>query len=192
VNACWFEFVGLLLSLILALFGTLMNQWARAYIDWTEVTPEWNAVALRRFLYSGIEAWHLGFNVVLLATLLQICAILFLSGPLIFPWNLDTTIAVLVFSLAGTALSAIAIVIVLPVFSSACPYKSFVSNMLSILASHTRCFNSWSGLCISAWGVDLYEWPKQITGKVEGVDVSTFVAAAGIVLTTVPVSSLKI
>jgi hypothetical protein len=177
VNACWFEFVGLLRSLILALFGTLMNQWVRAYIDWTEVTPEWNAVARRRFLYSGIEAWHLGFNVVLLATLLQICAILFLSGPVIFLWNLNSTIAVLVFFLAGTALSAIAIV--LPVFSSTCLYKSPLFEILGILASHTRCFNLWSSLSIFACGADLYEWLKQITGRIESTDVLTTKARRG-------------
>jgi hypothetical protein len=112
----------------------------------------------------------------LLAILLQICATLFLSGPLISLWKSNPTIALLMFFLAATAVSAIAMF--LPVSSSTCPDKSPLSETLGILASHTRCFSSRSGLCIYAWGFGLYERPKQITGRVEVAHVSTLAMEA--------------
>jgi hypothetical protein len=44
----------------------------------------------------------------LLATPLQICATLFPSGPLIFLWNFNTIMSLLMFALAATVVSAIA------------------------------------------------------------------------------------
>jgi hypothetical protein len=91
VNVCWF--VSLLLSLVVALFGIFLKQWMRTYIKWTDITPDREAVALRQFRYRGLETWRLGAILALLPTLLQLSVILFLSGLLIFLWNLDPMVA---------------------------------------------------------------------------------------------------
>jgi hypothetical protein len=130
VNVCWF--VSLLLSLFVALFGIFLKQWMRAYIKWTDVRPDREAVALRHFRHRGLKSWHLGTILTLLPTLLQLAVILFLGGLLEFLWNLDRIVADVMGVLSMTVFFLVATVTVLPVVSRSCPYRSPLSEGLAL------------------------------------------------------------
>jgi hypothetical protein len=113
VNVCWF--VSLLLSLVVALFGIFLKQWMRAYMKWTDVTPERQAVAIRQFRYRSLEKWHIWAILTLIPTLLQLSVILFLSGLLVFLSSLDQTVAIIMTVLTSIAFFLVAAVTSLPV-----------------------------------------------------------------------------
>jgi hypothetical protein len=130
VNICWF--VSLLLSLVVALFGIFLKQWMRTYIKWTDVTPDQEAVAIRQFRYRGRETWRLGAILTLLPTLLQLSVILFLTGLLMFLWNLDPMVADVMAVLLATTFFLVAAVTVLPAVSQSCPFRSPLSEILAV------------------------------------------------------------
>jgi hypothetical protein len=130
VNVCWF--VSLLLSLVVALFGIFLKQWMRTYMKWTDVTPDQEAVTLRQFRYRALESWRLGAILALLPTLLQLSVILFLSGLLLFLWNLDPMVAHVMAVFLTIAFFLVATVIVLPVFSWSCPFRSPLSEIIAV------------------------------------------------------------
>jgi hypothetical protein len=130
VNVCWF--VSLLLSLFVALFGIFLKQWMRAYMKWTDVKPDREAVALRQFRYRGLESWRPGAILTLLPTLLQLSLILFLSGLLVFLWNIDLMVAHVMAGLSAIAFFLVALVTILPVFARSCPYRSPLSEVLAL------------------------------------------------------------
>jgi hypothetical protein len=130
VNVCWF--VSLLLSLVVALFGIFLKQWMRTYMKWTDVTPDREAVALRQFRYRSLKSWRLGTILTLLPTLLQLSVILFLSGLLVFLWNLDRMVADVMVVLLSITFFLVATVTVLPVISWTCPYRSPLSEILAL------------------------------------------------------------
>jgi hypothetical protein len=130
VNVCWF--VSLLLSLVVALFGIFLKQWMRAYMKWTDVTPERQAVAIRQFRYRSLEKWHIWAILTLLPTLLQLSVILFLSGLLVFLSSLDQTVAIIMTVLTSIAFFLVAAVTALPVVTWTCPYRSPLSEVLTL------------------------------------------------------------
>jgi hypothetical protein len=134
VNVCWF--VSLLLSLVVALFGIFLKQWMRTYMKWTDVTPDREAVALRHFRYRGLETWRLGTFLALLPTLLQLSVILFLSGLLVFLWNLDQIVARVMTGLLTITFSLVATVTLLPAILRTCPYRSPLSEIMAVSFWH--------------------------------------------------------
>jgi energy-converting hydrogenase Eha subunit A len=130
VNACWF--VSLLLSLVVALFGIFLKQWMRTYMTWTDVTPDRAAVAIRQVRYRGLETWRLGTILTVLPTLLQLSVILFLSGLLVFLWNLDRMVAHVMAVLLAITFSLVAAVTALPAVFKSCPFRSPLSEILAV------------------------------------------------------------
>jgi hypothetical protein len=130
VNVCWF--VSLLLSLVVALFGIFLKQWMRTYMKWTDVTPDRAAVAIRQVRYRGLETWRLGAILTLLPTLLQLSVILFLSGLLVFLWNLDRMVGIVMAVLLAITFFLVAAVTVLPAVFKSCPFRSPLSEILAI------------------------------------------------------------
>jgi hypothetical protein len=134
VNVCWF--VSLLLSLTVALFGIFLKQWMRTYMKWMDVTPNNEAVSVRHFRFRGLESWHFATTLALLPTLLQLSVILFLSGLLVFLWNLDRTVAHIMAVLTSITFFLVLTVTILPVFSQSCPYRSSLSEFVVIPLQH--------------------------------------------------------
>jgi hypothetical protein len=135
VNVCWF--VSLLFSLVVALFGIFLKQWMRSYMKWTDVTPKRDAVSLRQFRYRALERWHLGAILTLLPTLLQLALILFLSGLLVFLWNIDQMVAEVMLVLTCIVFFLVVTVTVLPIVSASCPYRSPLSEIVALPLWHT-------------------------------------------------------
>jgi hypothetical protein len=161
VNVCWF--VSLLLSLFVALFGIFLKQWMRAYMKWTDHTPDREAVALRQFRYRSLETWRLGAILTLLPTLLQLSVIVFLSGLLVFLSNLDRTVAIVMIVLTSIAFSLVATVTVLPALLRSCPYRSPLSEILMLPLWSVACYvklgsSSVRAFIRSGWKYDPKSW----------------------------------
>jgi hypothetical protein len=165
VNVCWF--VSLLFSLIVALFGIFLKQWMRAYMKWTDVTPDREAVAIRQLRYRGLETWRLGAILTLLPTLLQLSVILFLSGLLLFLWNLDRMVADVMAVLLIITFFLVATVTILPVVSRSCPYRSPLSEVLKVSFWRVAHYAEFGGSAVRAlirsgfkYSPDLWCWEE--------------------------------
>jgi hypothetical protein len=146
VNICWF--VSLLLSLFVALFGIFLKQWMRAYMKWTDVTPEREAVAIRQFRYRSLETWRLQAILALLPTLLQLSVILFLSGLLVFLWHINQMLADAMAVLLSIAFVLVAAVTFLPVITWTCPYRSPLSELLTLSLWRTTGYVKIAGIAV--------------------------------------------
>jgi hypothetical protein len=142
VNVCWF--VSLLLSLVVALFGIFLKQWMRAYMKWTDVTPEREAVAIRQLRYRSLETWRLQAILALLPTLLQLSVILFLSGLLIFLLNLDRKVAHVMEVLLIITFSLVATVTFLPVILPSCPFRSPLSEIIAFTLRRAAAYTTYA------------------------------------------------
>jgi hypothetical protein len=149
VNVCWF--VSLLLSLVVALFGIFLKQWMRTYMKWTDVTPDREAVVIRQFRHRGLETWRLGAILTLLPTLLQLSVILFLSGLLVFLWNLDQMVAVVMAVLLGITFLLVAAVTVLPAVFKSCPFRSPLSEILAVSFWRVAHYAEFGGSAVRAF-----------------------------------------
>ncbi|KAH9985125.1 hypothetical protein BJV77DRAFT_952059 [Russula vinacea] len=100
INALWF--LSLAFSLSCALAATLVQQWSRTYLQGTEepFKPR-QRVRMRTFLQGGVQKFHFSELVDAIPMLLHIALFLFLSGLIVFLYNIKTALAhiMLVFSI---------------------------------------------------------------------------------------------
>jgi hypothetical protein len=132
VNAFWHT--SLVLSLLAALLGIYVKEWARTYMKWTEVTPLRDAVALRQYRREGLTKWKLSMTLTILPGLLQVAVILFLIGLVDFLLTLTPLVMGPVLAVASLGLLVALIVTVVPLFSRSCPFKSPVSEAVVQIA----------------------------------------------------------
>ncbi|KAJ7470178.1 hypothetical protein B0H11DRAFT_1991106 [Mycena galericulata] len=116
-NTLWFLSLGL--SLSCALIATLVEQWARDFIQRTEMRPS-PIVRARIFsyLYFGLQRFGMHTMVEFIPLLLQISLLLFLAGLVAF-------LAALLALLSGTYIY----LTILPMISSDAPYRTPLSNV---------------------------------------------------------------
>ncbi|KAJ7132516.1 hypothetical protein C8R44DRAFT_774141 [Mycena epipterygia] len=128
-NVLWF--LSLWASLSCALIATLVQQWARDFIQRTEMRPS-PIVRARIFsyLYFGLRRFGMHKAVEFIPLLLHVSLLLFFAGLVAFliPVHRALTImtAVLLFLIAA----AYAYLTVLPIFSSDSPYRTPLSNLV--------------------------------------------------------------
>jgi hypothetical protein len=108
----------------------------RSYMKWTDVTPEREAVSLRQFRYCALESWRVPAILTLLPTLLQLALILFLSGLLVFLWNIDRMVADVMLVLTCIVFFLVLTITVLPIISRSCPYRSPLSEVVALPLWH--------------------------------------------------------
>ncbi|GJE90132.1 hypothetical protein PsYK624_062560 [Phanerochaete sordida] len=91
INILWF--ISLTLSLASAVFGILLKQWIREYLQWTNTTnsPRQN-ILIRQLRYEQWKDWAIPFVLAIVPALLEVAIILFLSGALVLLWELDRDI----------------------------------------------------------------------------------------------------
>jgi hypothetical protein len=130
INRVWS--VSLVLSLVAALFGIFLKQWMRAYMKWTDVTPEREAVSLRQFRYHSLKKWRISTILASLPTLLQVSVMLFLSG---FVWFLDVNNSTydVMHWLLMIATYLLYVANVWSAFVWTCPYRSPLSRGIWIV-----------------------------------------------------------
>ncbi|GJE95673.1 hypothetical protein PsYK624_118590 [Phanerochaete sordida] len=118
-------FVSLVLSLAAALFGILVKQWVREYMQWVSplASPREN-VLVRQYRFESWEAWNVATVISTVPALLEVAMIMFLIGVIILLWTLDDVVAACVTAVTAAFLFVIAVFTILPIFSRRCPYKS--------------------------------------------------------------------
>lgn len=139
-------FVSLVLSLAAALFGILVKQWVREYMQWNSplATPREN-VLIRQFRFEAWQAWNIATVISTVPALLEVAMILFLAGLSILLWTLDDVVAICVTTTISVFLLVVAVFTVLPVFSRRCPYKSPTAWALVLVFNFGPRFVSFCG-----------------------------------------------
>ncbi|KAJ6517895.1 hypothetical protein C8R47DRAFT_466 [Mycena vitilis] len=122
-NTLWF--ISLTLSITCALLATLVEQWAREFLHRTEKHPS----PIRRarvfsFLYFGVRRFGMHVVVDLIPLLLHVALILFLAGLVAFLVPINEFLMGLIGAILGVFLAIYAVITLLPVISSDCPYRT--------------------------------------------------------------------
>lgn len=121
INFFWF--IGLVLSLATASLGMLVKQWLREYLSNDSTSPQ----ALARIRYSrhlNLERWHVFTIAACLPSLLQGALASFFIALCLFMWQFHHVLFCLVTFAVVLWFSFYTLVLIAPVFSSHCPYKS--------------------------------------------------------------------
>ncbi|KAJ7606935.1 hypothetical protein DFH06DRAFT_1018908, partial [Mycena polygramma] len=122
-NTLWF--ISLTLSITCALLATLVEQWAREFLHRTEKHPS----PIRRarvfsFLYFGVRRFGMHVVVDLIPLLLHVALILFLAGLIAFLIPINQFMVGLISASLAIFLVVYAIMTLLPIISSDCPYRT--------------------------------------------------------------------
>ena len=128
-NILWL--ISLVLSLTCALIATLLQQWARRYIE----TPKSSNVQrhrarVRSLLLIGTKLYKIPLIVEMLPTLLHLSVYLFLAGLVIAFHTIHEKVAVAVDVAVGVSGLAYLALSILPCLDVRCPYRTPISQIL--------------------------------------------------------------
>ncbi|KAH9962310.1 hypothetical protein BGW80DRAFT_1180861, partial [Lactifluus volemus] len=127
VNALWL--ISLVFAIGSALTATLMQQWARRYIQVPAETlsSQSDQARVRSYLFLGSQKYYMPHAVALTIALLHASVFMFFSGLVIFILAINSTIAHTVLITAGVFTLAYLILTILPCFTHDCPYGTPMS-----------------------------------------------------------------
>jgi uncharacterized protein DUF6535 len=129
VNAMWL--MSLVLSLTSALIATLLQQWARRYIETINTPSEPNHRArVRSFLFFGTELYKMRILVEIVPTFLHLSLFLFFAGLVIVFHTINTKVAIAVDVSVGLFVLAYIMLSIIPCLDMRCPYRTPVSYAL--------------------------------------------------------------
>ncbi|KAH9164095.1 hypothetical protein EDB89DRAFT_1893093 [Lactarius sanguifluus] len=159
VNVMWF--LSLVLSLTCALSATLMQQWARRYLQLAQHrgAPHKRA-RMRAYIFYGIKGFKMTRAIEAMPALLHLSVFLFFAGLVDFLIPINTTVAY--FTLGWIALFAIvySILTILPNLRLNCPYRTPLSGItwrlsqISLLGTFLAILGiegPFHGLLLSLW-----------------------------------------
>jgi hypothetical protein len=137
VNGLWF--LSLMISLTCALMATLLQQWARRYLEvsYPRYSPPKRA-RIRAFYSEGVEDMHVPWTVEVLPTLLHISLFLFFAGLAVFLFNVHLTIFGVVISWTGICGVLYAYITFLPIIRKNSPYSGPLSAFCSFCVTGMR------------------------------------------------------
>lgn len=121
INTLWL--ISLVLSLITASLGMLVQQWLREYMIMGFVDPQ-ECARIRRFRYEGLVAWKVLEIAALLPLLLQLSLILFFIGLCEFIRESNQVVGWCITGLIGLWLFLYSLTVTAPIFSANCPFKT--------------------------------------------------------------------
>ena len=127
VNSLWL--ISLLLSLSSALAATLMQQWARRYIQLPQIpsVPKERA-RVRSYLFLGTQIYHMSRAVEAAPALLHLSVFLFFAGLVIFFFTIYKAVAIVVSICVGFIGFVYIILTILPCLDHRCPYRTPMSS----------------------------------------------------------------
>ncbi|KAJ7481924.1 hypothetical protein FB451DRAFT_1130356, partial [Mycena latifolia] len=122
-NILWF--ISLCLSLSCALIATLVEQWARDFMQATEMRPSpITRARIFSYLYYGVQKFSMHSVVELIPLLLHTSLVLFFAGLVAFLHPVNGSVT----ALAAALLALISVIYltltVLPIIYSDCPYRT--------------------------------------------------------------------
>jgi len=129
VNAMWL--ISLVLSITSALIATLLQQWARRYVETPKVPSKPNHRArVRWFLFLGTEFYKMRLLVEIAPTLLHLSVYLFFTGLVITFHTINKKVAIAVDASVGLFGLAYIMLSILPCLDVRCPYRTPMSYIL--------------------------------------------------------------
>ena len=143
INLLWF--LSLIFSLAAGLFGILVKQWLREYLQWnTVLAPSRENVLVRQIRFEEWHKWKVPAVIAAIPAMLEVAVILFLIGMIAFVWTLQRLIAIVVTIAIAAVIFATSVVTILPVLSCHCPYRTptgwalvvlfdFLQNLMQII-----------------------------------------------------------
>jgi Family of unknown function (DUF6535) len=124
VNSLWF--LSFIISLFCALLATLLQQWARRYLENTQparCSPEKRA-RLRSFFAGGVDKMKVSWAVGSLSVLVHLSLFLFFSGLIVFLHNVNHNVSLSVIWCLGIFLTVYGCFSIMPMFLSESPYNT--------------------------------------------------------------------
>src|SRR5258707_3246015 len=129
VKAMWL--ISLVLSLTSALIATLLQQWARRYIETINTPSEPNRRArVRSFLFFGTERYQMRVLVEIVPTFLHLSLFLFFAGLVIAFHTINAKVAIAVDVSVGLFVLAYIMLSIIPCLDMRCPYRTPMSYIL--------------------------------------------------------------
>ena len=122
--------MSLVLSLTSALLATMLQQWARRYIE----TPQGQSLTsqrarVRSFLFLGTLEYNMSLAVETAPTLLHFSLFLFFAGLILFFFTIHQTVAIAVSGSVGVFAVMYVTLTILPYFGDKCPYRTPMSKL---------------------------------------------------------------
>jgi hypothetical protein len=149
VNAMWLA--SLILSISSALFSTLLQQWARRYIQKPLIRRQQKHRArVRWFLYQGTKSFKMPLVVEVAPTLLHISVFLFFVGLGLFFIPIHKTVGIVVSVVVGFCGLVYLALTILPCFKHNCPYRTPMTAL---------CWYTWHAVLFFA--AHFLRWTKQ-------------------------------
>ena len=123
-------FLSLILSLSCALLATLMQQWARRYLDYAQHADAPRKQArIRAYMFEGVENLRLSQAVEAMPFLLHASVFLFFAGLIEFLFSIHDTVAHYTLGCVVFFASIYAILTLVPTWRLNCPYRTPLSGI---------------------------------------------------------------
>ncbi|KAI0289691.1 hypothetical protein B0F90DRAFT_1825968 [Multifurca ochricompacta] len=123
VNILWF--LSLTLSLTCALAATLMQQWARRYLQLAQAQATlYKRARTRAYLFEGVQAFRLSQVVEAVPALLHVAVFLFFAGLVEFLFSINIIVARVVFVVTCFFGGTHILLTFLPNVRPNCPYRT--------------------------------------------------------------------
>ncbi|KAF8476435.1 hypothetical protein DFH94DRAFT_111485 [Russula ochroleuca] len=150
VNSMWL--ISLVLSLTSALIATLLQQWARRYVEMPHRPSDpKDRARVRSFLYLGTGIYKIRFAVQIAPTLLHLSVYLFFAGLVVVFRTINKSVAIAVEVAVGVFGAAYVTLSILPCLDVRCPYRTPMSYFLWY---PTHAILSFSAVCLR-WILEL-------------------------------------
>ena len=121
VNSLWF--LSLAISITCALLATLLQQWARRYLNATPIHYSLHKRArINSFFAEGVEKSLLPLAVEALPALIHVSLFLFFAGLAVFLWNVNLTIFKVVLSWISVCTAVYGFITLTPILLRNSPY----------------------------------------------------------------------
>jgi len=154
VNCMWM--MSLILSLTSALFATLVQQWARRYVQMPQIPSEPNHRArVRSFLFFGTRRYKMRIAIETAPTLLHFSVFLFFAGLVIHFFSINKAVAIVISVSVGIFVAAYFVLTILPCIEHNCPYRTPMSNIWWYI-SHPSLFSG--AFCLHSLFTKLHSW----------------------------------
>lgn len=128
INTCWS--VSLVLSLTAALFATIVQQWARDYMNlYQRYSSNLKRARIRQYLFEGADKYKMSFMVDVIPTLIHGSLFLFFWGLCDMLWQINFIVAIMTSLSIALAAAFYAYTVVSPVLNAQSPYQSPLSGI---------------------------------------------------------------
>ncbi|KAH8983795.1 hypothetical protein EDB86DRAFT_3246871 [Lactarius hatsudake] len=129
VNSVWF--LSLVLSLTCALIATLLQQWARRYLQMIQRNhPPHVRAHIREYFSRGARRFHIFWLVEALPFLLLISVLLFFAGLLAFAFLTNRTAACITAAIVGFCILSYIALTLMPLKYHDCPYHTPFTSLI--------------------------------------------------------------